>query len=78
MAGDLDFALHTASADELGRLCSAFEAMRRALLESNRRLWRQAEDRQRLNAAFAHDLRNPVTVLKGCAGCWSRDWSRAA
>lgn len=35
MAGDLDFALHTASADELGRLCSAFEAMRRALLESN-------------------------------------------
>lgn len=31
------------------------------------RLWRQAEDRQRLNAAFAHDLRNPVTVLKGCA-----------
>ena len=67
MAGDLDFALHTASADELGRLCSAFEAMRRALLESNRRLWRQAEDRQRLNAAFAHDLRNPVTVLKGCA-----------
>lgn len=67
MAGDLDFALHTASADELGRLCSAFEAMRCALLESNRRLWRQAEDRQRLNAAFAHDLRNPVTVLKGCA-----------
>lgn len=25
------------------------------------------EERKRINAAFSHDLRNPVTVLKGCA-----------
>ena len=39
--------------------------MRGELLRSNRALWRQAEERRRLNAAFAHDLRNPITVLKG-------------
>ena len=32
---------------------------------TNQELWRQAEERKRLNAAFAHDLRNPITVLKG-------------
>ena len=25
----------------------------------------RAEERKRLNAAFSHDLRNPITVLKG-------------
>ena len=62
---DLDFSMPEASADELGQICSAFETMRKELLETNRKLWQQAEERKRLNAAFAHDLRNPVTVLKG-------------
>ena len=39
--------------------------MRAELLRTNRALWQQAEERRRLNAAFAHDLRNPITVLKG-------------
>ena len=62
---DLDFEISGYSADEMGQLCAAFELMRRTLLENNRELWRQAEERKRLNAAFSHDLRNPVTVLKG-------------
>lgn len=62
---DLDFTIGAESQDELGRLCIAFETMRKTLLENNRELWRQAEERRRLNAAFAHNLRNPVTVLKG-------------
>ena len=62
---DLDFSMPEASADELGQICAAFEVMRKELLETNRKLWQQAEERKRLNAAFAHDLRNPVTVLKG-------------
>lgn len=62
---DLDFCLPVRSEDELGRLCTAFDTMREELLKSNRELWRQAEERKRLNAAFSHDLRNPVTVLKG-------------
>lgn len=62
---DLNFEMAAGSEDELGQLCTAFETMRKTLLANNRELWRQAEERRRLNAAFAHDLRNPVTVLKG-------------
>lgn len=62
---DLDFTLPEVSGDELGQVCAAFETMRAELLQTNRELWRQAEERKRLNAAFSHDLRNPLTVLKG-------------
>lgn len=63
---DLDFSSpKPPGEDELGQLCLAFETMRKTLLANNQTLWRQAEERRRLNAAFAHDLRNPVTVLKG-------------
>ena len=66
MENDLDFAIPAPPGqDELGQLCSAFEKMRETLLANNQMLWRQAEERKQLNAAFAHDLRNPVTVLKG-------------
>lgn len=64
-AHDLDFTLPVPSRDEPGQICAAFENMRLELLKTNRELWRQAEERRRLNAAFAHDLRNPITVLKG-------------
>ena len=64
-AHDLDFTSPEGSRDELGQVCAAFETMRGELLRTNQELWRQAEERKRLNAAFAHDLRNPVTVLKG-------------
>lgn len=62
---DLDFTIPKLSDDELGQLCEAFETMRAELLRTNQELWRQAEERKRLNAAFSHDLRNPLTVLKG-------------
>lgn len=64
-ANDLNFSIPAVSADELGQICAAFETMRRELLKTNQELWRQSEERKRLNAAFAHDLRNPITVLKG-------------
>lgn len=64
---DLNFSIEAQSTDELGQLCTAFETMRQTLMKNNRELWRQAEERKRLNAAFSHDLRNPVTVLKGSA-----------
>ena len=62
---DLDFSIPEVSRDELGQICAAFETMRGELMRTNQELWRQAEERRRLNAAFAHDLRNPITVLKG-------------
>lgn len=64
-AHDLAFSIPEVSADELGQVCAAFEMMRAEMLRTNQELWRQAEERKRLNAAFSHDLRNPITVLKG-------------
>lgn len=62
---DLDFAIRVVRGRELGRLSETLEHMRASLLEAQRELWRTVESRRRLNAAFAHDLRTPITVLKG-------------
>ena len=62
---DLAFTVEVPCGNELGRLCASFEKMRAALLALNREHWAQMEERRRLNAAFAHDLRTPLTVLRG-------------
>lgn len=62
---DLDFTIRVVRGRELGRLSETLEHMRASLLEAHRELWRTAESRRRLNAAFAHDLRTTITVLKG-------------
>ena len=62
---NLDFKIVYDKEDEMGKLCASFEKMRQALQESNEEMWRQMEERKRLNAAFSHDLRTPLTVLKG-------------
>ena len=64
---DLNFTIAYDSANELGRLCRSFETMRRSLEQNNKNLWRMLEERKRLNAAFSHDLRTPLTVLRGYA-----------
>lgn len=64
-AGDLDFTVSVPGHDELARLGTSFETMRAALAEANRTLWRTLEDERRVQAAFAHDLRTPLTVLRG-------------
>lgn len=63
----LDFEVYYYKKNELGRLCDAFNEMRRTLYENNRELWHSLEERKRLNAAFSHDLRTPLTVLRGYA-----------
>lgn len=62
---DLDFSIGYDSKDELGGLVGSFETMRAMLANNFSEMWRQVEERKRLNAAFAHDLRTPLTVLKG-------------
>lgn len=61
----LDFSVEAPEENELGDLCLSFEKMRIALRDNNLEMWRQVEERKRLNAAFVHDLRTPLTVLKG-------------
>lgn len=62
---DLNFHIHYESKDEMGKLCDSFEKMRAALDDNTRQMWRSMEERKQLNAAFSHDLRTPLTVLKG-------------
>lgn len=62
---NLDFTIEYPVQDEMGKLVDSFEQMRKALYENNQYLWRTAEERKRVNATFAHDLRTPLTVLKG-------------
>lgn len=62
---DWDFSIHYQSQDEMGALCNAFETMRKELYDSNRKMRQTMEEQRRLNAAFSHDIRTPLTVLKG-------------
>lgn len=62
---NLNFTVEYKCQDEMGRLCASFERMRFSLEQNNQIMWRQMEQRKHLNAAFAHDLRTPLTVLKG-------------
>lgn len=62
---NLDFTIDYAADDELGQLCTSFEKMRSELRRNNAKMWRATEERKKLNAVFAHDLRTPLTVLKG-------------
>lgn len=62
---DLDFTLDYQSNDELGTLCGMFEQMRAALRENNEEMWHMLNERRRLQASVAHDLRNPITIIEG-------------
>lgn len=62
---DLAFCIAYNSNDELGRLCDSVEAMRLELISGKKEMWRLIERQKELNAAFAHDLRTPLTVLRG-------------
>jgi signal transduction histidine kinase len=64
-AGDLDFSIVYDNRNEMGRLAQSFDAMRAGLMENNKKMWRMVEQRKQVNAAFAHDLRTPLTVLRG-------------
>ena len=61
----LDFHIAYENKDEMGILCKEFERMRGQLARNNRTLWRTVEEEKMLRAAIAHDIRAPLSVLKG-------------
>lgn len=62
---DLDFSIGYSSDDELGQLCRSMEKMRKELRYNSKALWETLRQRKLLNASVAHDLRTPITVLRG-------------
>lgn len=61
----LDFKVTYENKDELGTLCKQFEKMRLQLMENNQTVWNMVEEEKTLRAAIAHDIRSPLSVLKG-------------
>ena len=60
------------SQDEMGQLLKSMDKMRETLVENYEYMWKLIEEQKQLNAAFAHDLRTPLTVLKGYCEFLSR------
>lgn len=61
----LDFCITYENRDEMGMLCMEFERMRGQLAENNQMVWKTIEEEKILRAAIAHDIRSPLSVLKG-------------
>lgn len=64
---DLDFTIAFDADNEIGLLCRSFEKMRKELYDSLIREWRQEEERRNMVRALSHDLRTPLTIIKGHA-----------
>lgn len=62
---NLEFHITYENKDEMGTLCREFERMREQLAKNNKKLWKIIEEEKALRAAIAHDIRSPLTVLKG-------------
>ncbi len=62
---NLDISINYDSTDEMGMVCGSFEEMRKELVRGKQQMWHLVEEQKKLNAAFAHDLRTPLTVLRG-------------
>lgn len=62
---DLSFSCYYDSKDEMGDICKTMDGMRKAVIDNRRNMWELMEEQRKLNAAFAHDLRTPLTVISG-------------
>ena len=64
-AGDLDFRLRTEGRDEVAAVARSFDSMRRSLIEERRMLHAERERKRSFLMAVSHDLRTPLTSIKG-------------
>lgn len=63
--GDLDFEVLGSEYEEVNELCSMFDQMRRQLKYSNEKETAMRQERSMLLANLSHDLKTPVTSIKG-------------
>lgn len=66
-AGDYGYRAKVVSSDELGQLTKDFNHMSEALEENVERLEEEIEAREEFVAAFAHELKTPLTSIIGYA-----------
>lgn len=65
--GNLDFTLETGSDDEIGVLCRNFEEMRQRLKDNVEEKVSNESENRALISNIAHDLKTPITAIKGYA-----------
>ncbi|KNF09393.1 His kinase A [Gottschalkia purinilytica] len=62
---NLNFTIDYDEPNELGELCQSFENMKNELSISLNRQWNIEQERKDMISAIAHDLRTPLTIIKG-------------
>ncbi len=65
--GNLDFTIDTKGGDEISELSESFEAMRRRLQRNAQEKLDAEQEQRALIANIAHDLKTPITAIKGYA-----------
>jgi len=65
--GDLDYSVKSETYDEIGQLCEDFEEMRIRLKELIDNRIQYEEDVKELISNISHDLKTPLTAIKGYA-----------
>lgn len=63
--GNLEYSISSDKKDELGELTNTFEAMRIKLKEAEAAKQQFEQNRQELIASISHDLKTPLTSIKG-------------
>lgn len=64
-AGDLSYEMAWQGRDEFGQLARDVEQLRETIRRDKLNQWKMGEEQRRINAAFAHDIRTPLTVMNG-------------
>ena len=64
-AGDLNFEMRVERCGEVAAVARSFDRMRRSLIEERRKLHAERERKRSFLMAVSHDLRTPLTSIKG-------------